>query len=121
MDFGGTTWVTAGMLLAALYLACWDLDRVWTMGAAALGASRPRTRLLDGAVGAERVGWVVGAAAGVGLFLVTRGFLPGSVTFPLLGVGVAAVIAILAGWAAGARRAPTPSRPPTLPPLAPAR
>ena len=104
VGFGNTVYVTGGMLLAATYLVCWDGDRVWEMAAALSRPERRREALLEGATGVERVGWGMGAACGMGLFLITRGFLPTSWTVPLFVGGWAAVALVMTGWVVGWRR-----------------
>ena len=65
--------------------------------------------LLAGATGVERVGWVTGAAAGMGLFLTVREFMPMAHARSLLMVGVAGALMVVAGWILSAfRSAPRP-------------
>jgi hypothetical protein len=108
VGFGNTVYVTAGMLLAAIYLVCWDGDRVWEMGSALLRPAHEDERLLEGATRLEMAGWVLGGTCGMGLFLITRSFLPRTLTLPLLLGGLGAVLVVLAGWAMGWRRSPGP-------------
>lgn len=104
VGFQGTVWVVAGMLLSAVYLVCWDGDRVWEAGARVLGA-RPGPGLLEGAHPVEVAGWALGGAAGMGLLLMTRNLVPPGWTRALLAVGVAGAVLVLAGWILGGRRA----------------
>lgn len=97
VGFQGTVWVTGGMLLAVIYLVCWDADRVWAAAAALLGNRDGALPLLAGAGRVERLGWVGGGAAGILLFMVTRSFLPPSWTGPLLVAGIASFLLVLAG------------------------
>jgi hypothetical protein len=108
VGFGNTVYVTAGMLLAAIYLVCWDGDRVWEIGSALLRPAHEGERLLGGATRLEMAGWVLGGTCGMGLFLITRSFLPRTLTLPLLLGGLGAVLVVLAGWAMGWRRSPGP-------------
>ena len=98
VGFTGTVYVTAGMLLAVVYLVCWDGDRIWAAAATLLG-DRETGSLLAGANMVEKTGWAVGGAAGLALFLITRGFLPRPWTGPLLIVGVASLLMVVIGGA----------------------
>jgi hypothetical protein len=102
VGFKGTVWVTAGMLLASVYLVCWDGDRIWEAGGALLGR-RSGPGLLEGAHVVEKVGWGAGGVVGIALFLITRGFVPRSLTGPLLLAGAGAFGFVLVGWLLGAR------------------
>jgi hypothetical protein len=104
VGFGNTTYVTGAMLLAAIYLICWDGDRIWDAGSALLRPVAKVEPLLDGATRLERVGWILGATCGIGLFLIARGFLPNSLTVPLFLGGVAMILVVVAGWGVGWRR-----------------
>ncbi len=99
VGFGNTVWVTVAMLVSVIYLLCWDGDRIWRAASAVLGTS-PGPGLLAGATPLETTGWLLGGAAGTGLFLVTRSFLPRSWTLGLLGLGAFAALLVLAGWVA---------------------
>lgn len=101
VGFQGTVWVTGGMLLAAVYLVCWDGDRIWRAGAQLLGRRRG-PGLLEGAHIVEKVGWGLGGAVGIALFMITRGFVPGTLTGPLLITGAGAAGLVLVGWVLGA-------------------
>jgi len=90
MDFNGTPVVTGGMLLANLYLLCWDWHRLKPLFFAhAVPVSLPvpaegsalATRL-------ERVGYVMALVGGVLVFLWTRSMLPRALVLPCLGVGL---------------------------------
>ena len=86
IGFGGTTYITAGMLLACLYLVAWDADRVWA-AASHLFGRRAGTPILAAMPAIERAGWLLGAAAGVGLVMTTREYVPttGCASPPLRG------------------------------------
>lgn len=103
VGFGLTAVIVGGMLLANLWLLCWDADRIWTAGAGLWGSRRDLHPLRD-MHWVERAGWLLGGAAGMGLFLATRGFVPMSATPALLGTGVGAVVLVIGGGIAGARR-----------------
>ena len=97
VGFGNTVVVTAGMLLSVVYLICWDADRVW----AALGAvwgRRSTHRTLEGMHPLERLGWLLGAVAGMGLVMTTRGFVPRTAIPELFLVGVAGAGCVVLGW-----------------------
>lgn len=103
VGFGATAYITSAMLLAVVYLLCWDGDRLWRASSHLLGASRG-PRLLAGASRLEWTGWLLGAAAGMGLLLITRSFLPRDATLPLLGAGAVASLLVVASWVAAARK-----------------
>lgn len=75
LDFGLTTVVTALMLLAALYLCCWDYDRfrgLFTTRPFAAPRGIPTLELDSW----ERMGFTVFAVALLAFFGATRGFVP---------------------------------------------
>lgn len=100
VGFQGTVWVAGGMVLSATWLACWDGDRVWEAGSRVLGR-RPGPGLLEGAHPVEVVGWGLGGAAGMGLFLATRNLVPMTWLAPLLGVGIGGAFLVGVGWLLG--------------------
>jgi len=110
VGFTGTVWVTGGMLLAVLYLVCWDGDRVWAAAATLLGDRGGTRSLLAGAGRLERLGWICGGGSGLALFLVIRGFLPRGWTGALLLAGVASLCLVVVGGAMTLvrRRGPEP-------------
>ncbi len=108
VGFGLTAVIVAGMLLANVWLICWDADRIWAAGAGLWGSRRELHPLLD-MHWVEMAGWLLGGAVGMGLFLATRSFLPMSAAPPLLGVGALAVALVIGGGIAGGLRA-RPSR-----------
>lgn len=103
VGFGNTVYVTAGMLLAVIYLVCWDGDRIWAASARLLGR-RTGPPLLAGMTWLERSGWIVGGLAGMGMFLAMRSFVPMSVLNELFFIGLAAIGMVVAGWTMGAVR-----------------
>lgn len=102
IQFKGTIYITALMLLANLFLVAWDYDRVRAILFAP--GSRPAVPVAAPLPGVERAGYLVGTAAGMVVFLATRGFVPMSVVRWLLPVGGAAALLVLAGWVQAARR-----------------
>jgi hypothetical protein len=104
IGFGLTAWITTAMLLAVIYLLCWDADRIWAAGHAVLARRRQETPLLAGMTGVERTGWMLGGTMGLVFFLSTRGFVPKAVVIPMLVLGSAAVVLVLVGWAMSWRR-----------------
>lgn len=98
VGFTGTVYVAAGMLLSVVYLLCWDADRLWAAARPLIG-SRPEPALLHGATALEKVGWLLGGVAGMGLLLVARGLLPGASIRGMLGLGVVAFAMVVTGWA----------------------
>lgn len=97
IGFGGTVYITAGMLLSAIYLVCWDGDRVWAAGAELIGRRRGPS-LLDGASGVERSGWGLGAVVGILIVMTTRGYVPNTWIPGLILTGAAAALLVMAGW-----------------------
>lgn len=106
VGFGNTVYITAGMLLSAIYLVCWDGDRIWD-AASRLWGQREGGRIFENMHGVERAGWLVGATAGMGLVLTTRGYVPFSLVRELFFAGLAGAILVLAGWILGARATPS--------------
>jgi hypothetical protein len=100
IGFGNTVFIGFGMVLSAVYLVCWDGDRIWAAGTRLVGARQERP-LLEGAHVIEKAGWALGGSVGIGLFLVTRGFLPRAWTLGMLVSGAAAAAMVMAGWVAG--------------------
>jgi len=98
VGFQGTVYVTFGMMLSAIYLVCWDGDRIWA-GASILLGSRETGGLLTGAGVVERAGWALGGVTGVALFTVVRGFLPSTWMRGLLIAGVASLLMVIVGGA----------------------
>lgn len=110
VGFAGTVYVTAGMLLASVYLLCWDADRIWSAGAHLLPA-RERRSLLAGAHWVEWAGWTLGGTAGMALFLSTRGFVPASMRDGLFILGLAAFAAVIVGVVIGYKRSRRQTKP----------
>ena len=90
LGFGLTTVVTALMLLAALYLCCWDYDRFRGLFTTRSFEARRRIPTLE-LDRWERVGFTVVAVALLAFFGWTRDFVPSLV----------ATLAVPIGWAAG--------------------
>ena len=104
VGFGLTAVIVAGMLLAVVYLLCWDADRVWAAWAA-LWKPRRELHPFRGMHWLETAGWLLGGAAGMGLFLAARGFLPMTAAPALLGTGVLAAALVIGGGVVGTLRA----------------
>lgn len=103
VGFHNTVYIGAGMVVSVTYLLCWDADRIWNAGSMVLGR-RSSPALLAGAHIVEKLGWGLGSATGLALFMVTRGFVPNTWIRGLLLVGVGSVGLVVAGWLAGAWR-----------------
>jgi hypothetical protein len=90
LGFTGTPVVTGGMLLATLFLLCWDWHRLKPiLFAQPLPVSLPVP--FEGSAQAtrlERVGSGAALAGGMVCFLWTRGMLPRALVFPGLGLGL---------------------------------
>lgn len=95
VDFKGTKFITGAMLLATVFLLCWDYDRlkaiVWPHS-----AKLTRPRMAIGKL--ERTGYVVGTVAGLVVFAGLRGLVPRSVVATSLAIGFLAVIIVLIAW-----------------------
>lgn len=106
LSFRGTPIVTGLMLLAVVYLVCWDYHRwkglLWSPPPVAAERSKaPRWSAL-----AERASYVLGAVAGLGFFSAVRGLIPMAAVRPCLLLVVAALglwVAAMAGHLAATR------------------
>ncbi len=97
IGFGGTVYITAGMLLSAIYLLCWDADKIWSAGSRLLDrTSEPK--LLEGAGLMEKTGWISGGLVGMALLMTTRGFIPASFRVELFFIGLASAGLVLLSW-----------------------
>jgi len=101
LEFRGTPFITGSMLLASVFLLCWDYDRlktvVWPPASSAARSQRvPIGRL-------ERAGYIVGTAAGLGVLGWTRGFVPRALVPVFLGIGALAGVVVLIAWILAAR------------------
>lgn len=100
LDFRGTPFITGPMLLASVFLLCWDYDRlkpVLIPPAGSAGTRRsPFSRL-------ETSGYVLGTIAGLGVFGGTRGFASGPTVLVLLALGVIAALMVLTAWVRAGR------------------
>jgi uncharacterized membrane protein YphA (DoxX/SURF4 family) len=105
IQFKGTVYVTALMLLANTFLLCWDYDR-WRgiLFAPADRAPRPAAPPMPLL---ERAGYAIGGAAAMMVVLSTRGFVSRSVAEIMFFVGVFAAVLVVAGWIQAARRSPS--------------
>ncbi len=105
LHFTGTPVITGLMLLASIFLLCWDYHRfapiLWGPAAAYEVAPTPSFP------GIERLGYALGAAAGMGILFSARGLVAGGTTRVLLvACLIAAAIAsvmVLSGWRVAAR------------------
>ena len=95
MDFKGTGFVTGGMLLASLFLLAWDYDK---LEAVLFGPTRAEDRWGGPGSTLERVGFAVGAAAGMVFFLFTRGFVAPAVGKASIIVGMIAAGIVFLAW-----------------------
>lgn len=96
VGFSGTVYVTSLMLLANVFLLCWDYDR-WRsiLFAPSVRVVPERTAPLPRV---ERFGYVVGVSAAMVVLLVTRGLVPSALMLPMLGVGVVGALLVMWGW-----------------------
>jgi hypothetical protein len=100
LHFNGTPLITGAMLLATIFLLCWDYDRL-----KAILFPRPvdrRARMRIGTL--ERAGYVLGTIAGLGVFGWTRGLVGRPVMLASLGLGIIAALIVLTAWIRAAVR-----------------
>jgi uncharacterized membrane protein YphA (DoxX/SURF4 family) len=101
LRFTGTPVVVGLMLLADVFLLCWDYDRLkgilWApradedVGRAPAGVPATWSAL-------ERLGYALGTPAALGAFLWTRGLVPRVLIMPCLILGVAAAVMVIIAW-----------------------
>ena len=103
LGFGLTTVITALMLLAALYLCCWDYDRFRSLFTTRPFEPRHRipTLTLDRW---ERLGFFVFSMALLAFFGSTRGLVPGPAARLAIATGVAAGLFTLLRFSVVVRR-----------------
>ncbi len=94
LGFGGTPVVTGGMLLANLFLLCWDWHRLKPLFFAdAVPVSLPApTEGSALATRLERAGYVSATVGGMVFFLWSRSYLPRALALPAVGVGLLGAI-----------------------------
>lgn len=109
LEFKGTPWITGPMVLAALFLLCWDYHRLKAIVFPAARAVPPVPTPVPVAR-LELAGYVIVTAAGLVVLAATRSLVPHGVTLPGLLAGAAGGVMVLAGWLAALRRpAPAPA------------
>jgi uncharacterized membrane protein YphA (DoxX/SURF4 family) len=102
VGFKGTIYITPLILLASIFLLCWDWDRLrWIIFTPAERPALPPKAPLPMV---ERIGYVVGGISGMVFFMTARGFVPRSTVKPALALGLLAVLMVLVGWFQAARR-----------------
>lgn len=103
LGFQGTPFITGPMVLAALFLLCWDYHRLkpvlvpGTRAIAPVPAGVPVGRL-------ELAGYAMVTVAGLVVLAATRSLVPPGVTRPGLLAGAAGAVMVLAGWLSALRR-----------------
>jgi uncharacterized membrane protein YphA (DoxX/SURF4 family) len=109
LHFRGTPFITGLMLLACVFLLCWDYDRlkpiVWPRGERYDGNRPARFSTL------ERWGYALGTIAGLAVLGGTRGLVPAPVVRVSLPLGAVAVLLVLVAWLRALRGARTDARP----------
>lgn len=96
IDFTGTRYITALMLLASVFLLCWDYDRLrGILVRTDRAVVPPATAALHPI---ERAGYLVGGGAGMVALFGTRGLVPGPVAWTGLAVGGVAAGMVGIGW-----------------------
>lgn len=107
LEFTGTPVITGLMLLASVFLLCWDYHRF----AAAIWGPRAAYEVQPAPVFPviERVGYVIGAMASLSVLFWTRGLAAGGPTRTFLIISVVAALSagllVVAGWVTAARAA----------------
>ena len=97
IGFGGTVYITAGMLLSIIYLVCWDADKIWSTGSRLFDrTSEPK--LLEGAGLMEKTGWITGGLAGMALLMTARGFIPITFRDEFFFIGLGAAGLVVLSW-----------------------
>ena len=97
IGFGGTVYITAGILLSAIYLVCWDADKIWSAGSRLFDrTSEPK--LLEGAGLMKKTGWITGGLAGMALLMTARGFIPITFRDELFFIGLGAAGLVVLSW-----------------------
>jgi uncharacterized membrane protein YphA (DoxX/SURF4 family) len=95
VGFVGTTYITTLMLLASVFLLCWDWDRLRNI----LVAPAPRTLPTPAPLAPlERAGYLIGTTAGMAVMLMTRSLFPGEWLAVFIGVGAVAGLMVAVGW-----------------------
>ncbi len=106
VDFQGTRYITVMMLLASLFLLCWDWDRlrsiVFVPTDRDLPSSVPIARL-------EGAGYVVGTVAGMAVLLGVRSLFPVAWLMPMLGGSLLGGVLVMVGWVQAATRGRSPA------------
>jgi len=103
LRFTGTPFITGGMLLAALFLLCWDYHRLkavlfWPAAPAGpLPPVVPVSRM-------ELAGYLLGTAAGLVVLGAIRGQAPTAAVLPALTAGGVAGVVVLWAWVRILRR-----------------
>jgi hypothetical protein len=106
LRFTGTPAVVGLMVLADVFLLCWDYDRLkrilWpASGAVDVGRAPAGLPASWGAL--ERAGYAVGTIAALGAFLWTRGLVPRVLILPCVVLGVIALSMVLLAWVRSGR------------------
>ncbi len=96
VHFQGTIYITALMLLANVFLLCWDYDRLRFVLYAPRERVQPTVRVPIPRI--ECIGYVMGTSAAMVVVLSTRGFVSGPVVVAMLAVCVVAALLVLTGW-----------------------
>ncbi len=102
IGFGGTRWITLLMLLASVFLVCWDYDRVKAVLFAP--ASRPVAAARAPLPAIEKAGYLLGCAAVLVVLLALRDMAPPVLVPWMLGLGALSGLLVLVGWVQASRR-----------------
>lgn len=108
IGFRGTVYITPLMLLANVFLLCWDYDRLRHIFFAP--SPRPQAAPAARLPLVEKLGYGLGIAAGLMLLLATRNFVPMSVVRWMLMVGLAGATMVIVGWIQASRSTAPPAR-----------
>lgn len=107
IGFGLTGWITLAMLVANVFLLCWEADRVWPAMSAVL-RPRPSVPLMSRM---ETLGWTLGGSAGMLSFLATRGFAPDWWFIVTVGGAITGTVLVLVSWLRAGRASRVPALP----------
>ncbi len=105
LEFTGTPFITGPMLLAVIFLLCWDYDRLKSM----IWPSQTPAPTL-GLTRLEMTGYGIVTASALGLLGTTRSLVPHALVVPCLTLGAVGGLVVLASWWRMIRNPPVASR-----------
>jgi hypothetical protein len=96
LNFTGTVYITTMMLVANVFLLCWDYDRLKRIlfrGGAEVAAPTPAPM-----PAIEKAGYAVGGTAALVVLLAIRSLAPMTLVKWMLLAGVMGIVMVLVGW-----------------------